>query len=140
MAKTFKPYLLRAMHQFITDKDGVPYIVVDCAVPGVNVPAAYIKDNQVVLNVSYSAASSLFIGNNTLEFSARFGSLMQQISVPIAAVKVVYNRDDLSEGVAFEANASDNLKTANDESAEGSETKEPDAKPKVTAPFLRVVQ
>ena len=88
-----RPYLLRAMHAWIIDNGQTPHVVVDAAFPGVNVPAQYIRDGKIVLNISSSAVSSLDIGNDTLAFQARFSGAAYLISVPLRAVLGIYARE-----------------------------------------------
>ena len=88
-----RPYLLRAMHAWITDNGQTPHVVVDASVPGVNVPAQYIRDGKIVLNISPTAVSHLDIGNETLAFQARFSGAAYLISVPLRAVLGIYARE-----------------------------------------------
>lgn len=96
-----RPYLLRAMHQWVTDNDQTPYIVVDALVPGVEVPMEHVRDNKITLNVSYSAANALELGNEWLMFQARFSGVSQSIAVPIHAVVAIYSKET-GEGLIFE--------------------------------------
>ena len=89
----FKPYLLRAFHEWTTNRGHVPHIVVDCSVAGVQVPVAWIKDNKVVLNISYLAADRLQMTDAEIKFNAALGSNRYSIIVPINAVRIIYNRD-----------------------------------------------
>lgn len=88
-----RPYLLRAMHAWITDNGQTPHVVVDAAVPGVNVPAQYVRDGRIVLNVSTSAVNGLDIGNEVLSFDARFSGVAWRVSVPVRAVLGIYARE-----------------------------------------------
>ena len=71
--KPRRPYLLRALHEWITDSGETPHIVVDAAAEGVTVPRQYVKDGKIVLNVSFSATQMLKLGNEFVSFEARFG-------------------------------------------------------------------
>ncbi len=88
-----RPYLLRAMHAWITDNGQTPHVVVDAALPGVDVPSHYVRDGKVVLNVSHTAVSNLDIGNETLMFLARFAGKSYSIRVPLRAVLGIYARE-----------------------------------------------
>jgi stringent starvation protein B len=71
--KPRRPYLLRALHEWITDSGETPHIVVDAAADNVTVPRQYVKDGKIVLNVSFSATQMLKLGNDFVSFEARFG-------------------------------------------------------------------
>ena len=90
--KPRRPYLLRALHEWITDSGDTPHIVVDASGESVMVPRQYIKDGKIVLNVSYSAAQGLKLGN---DFGASFS-----VSVPIKAVLGIYSRET-GQGMIF---------------------------------------
>ena len=94
-----KPYLIRALHEWCTDNGLTPHVAVRVD-PSVRVPAEYVKDGEIVLNVSYDATSSLQIGNDFLEFKARFGGVPREILVPIGRVLAVYAREN-GQGMAF---------------------------------------
>ena len=88
-----RPYLLRAMHEWMTDNGHTPYVVVDAGQPDVSVPAEYVQDGKIVLNVSYAAVRGLEIGNEELSFEARFAGRPQQVHVPVRAVVGIYARE-----------------------------------------------
>jgi stringent starvation protein B len=88
-----RPYLLRAMHAWITDNGQTPHVVVDASVPGVDVPGQYVRDGKIVLNISHTAVSHLDIGNELLMFQARFSGAAYAISVPLRAVLGIYARE-----------------------------------------------
>jgi len=95
-----RPYLLRAMHEWITDNTQTPHIVVDAGVQGVKVPPQHVKDGRIILNISLNAAQGLSIGNETLSFRARFGGVSQNIVVPIPAIIGIYARES-GQGMIF---------------------------------------
>ena len=95
-----RPYLLRAMHQWMTDGGMTPHLIVDAEREGVEVPRAYVKDGKIVLNVSYDATQRLELGNDWLEFDARFAGVAHHVRVPISAVLGVYARES-GEGMVF---------------------------------------
>ena len=88
-----RPYLIRAMHAWITDNGQTPHIVVDTSVPDVVVPSQYIRDGKIVLNVSHNAVTSLDVGNDLLTFQARFSGAAYTVSVPVRAVLGIYARE-----------------------------------------------
>ena len=96
-----RPYLVRAMHEWMTDNHQTPHLVVDAAIAGAEVPKAYVRDGRITLNVSWQATQSLKLGNDWIEFSARFGGVSQQVRVPIAAVLGIYARET-GQGMLFQ--------------------------------------
>jgi stringent starvation protein B len=95
-----RPYLLRALHQWMTDNGQTPHIVVDATVTGVQVPVEHVKDGRITLNVSYSATGHLDLGLDAVSFEARFGGVARRIRVPLAAVVGIYARES-GEGLVF---------------------------------------
>ncbi|SEK97020.1 stringent starvation protein B [Colwellia chukchiensis] len=89
-----KPYIVRAFYDWISDNDLTPYIVVDVSVYGVMVPAAYVSDGQIVLNVSAAAVGSIALGDETIELSARFGGKLEMISIPYGAIAAIYAKEN----------------------------------------------
>lgn len=100
-----RPYLLRAMHEWVSDSGGTPHVIVDAARPGVQVPRAYVKDGKIVLNVSASATQRLVLGNEWIEFDARFAGVVHHVKVPVSAVLGIYARES-GEGMVFSADES----------------------------------
>jgi stringent starvation protein B len=98
--KPRRPYLLRALHEWISDSGETPHIVVDAAAEGVVVPRQYVKDGKIVLNVSFSATSALKLGNDAVSFEARFGGASFQVHVPVRAVLGIYARET-GQGMIF---------------------------------------
>jgi stringent starvation protein B len=94
-----RPYLLRALHDWCTDNGFTPYIAVHVG-PGVRVPMEYVKNNEIVLNVGFEATSGLKLGNEFIEFKARFGGTSREITVPIDHVVAIYAREN-GQGMAF---------------------------------------
>ena len=95
-----RPYLLRALHDWCTDNGFTPYIAVQVG-PGVRVPMEYVKNNEIVLNISAAATNHLSIGNDLLEFEARFGGVARQVSIPIDNVSAIFAQEN-GRGMAFE--------------------------------------
>ncbi|HVO06955.1 MAG TPA: ClpXP protease specificity-enhancing factor [Burkholderiaceae bacterium] len=95
-----RPYLLRAMHEWMADAGFTPHVIVDAARAGVEVPAAYVKDGRIVLNVSMNATQRLQLLNHGIEFDARFAGVVHHVRVPIGAVLGIYARET-GEGMVF---------------------------------------
>lgn len=95
-----RPYLLRAMHEWISDSGHTPHLVVDAGVTGVDVPRQFVKDGKIVLNVSWSATAQLKLGNDEITFSGRFGGASMMVFVPVNAVLAIYARET-GQGMIF---------------------------------------
>jgi stringent starvation protein B len=96
-----RPYLIRALHDWCIDNGFTPYIAV--LVDGeVRVPMEYVKNNEIVLNVGFEATTALKIGNEAIEFKARFGGTSREIVVPVDHVIAIYAREN-GQGMAFPA-------------------------------------
>jgi stringent starvation protein B len=95
-----RPYLLRAMHEWMTDNGQTPHVVVDAAVDGVVVPRQYVRDGRIILNVGYSATAGLVIRNDSITFSARFGGAAFDVSLPLSAVLGIYAAET-GQGMIF---------------------------------------
>lgn len=94
-----RPYLIRALHDWCTDNGFTPYLAVYVD-RSVQVPQEYVKNNEIVLNVSFEATSQLQLGNDFIEFKARFGGVAREIAVPIDHVIAIYAREN-GQGMAF---------------------------------------
>ena len=88
-----RPYLLRALHEWIADNGMTPHLLVDATRPAVQVPMHAVKDGKIVLNVAERAVQHLEMGNAVIRFSARFGGVSHAVSVPISAVLAIYARE-----------------------------------------------
>jgi stringent starvation protein B len=94
-----RPYLIRALHDWCTDNGFTPYIAVHVDA-NVQVPKEYVKNNEIVLNVGFEATSGLKLGNDVIEFKARFGGQAREIVVPVDHVVAIYAREN-GQGMAF---------------------------------------
>lgn len=94
-----RPYLIRALHEWCTDNGFTPYIAVFVG-PQVRVPMEYVKNGEIVLNVGFEATTALELGNERIEFKARFGGSSREISVPVDHVIAIYAREN-GQGMAF---------------------------------------
>lgn len=98
-ATSTRPYLIRALHEWCTDNGLTPYIAV-LADESVQVPREYVQNGEIVLNVSFDATSALTLGNEFVEFKARFGGIAREIMVPVDRVLAIYAREN-GQGMAF---------------------------------------
>jgi len=95
-----RPYLLRAMHQWIAECGHTPHVIVDAGREGIEVPRAYVKDGKIVLNLSEGATQRLRLGNDDVEFEARFAGVIHHVRFPVTAVLGIYARET-GEGMVF---------------------------------------
>ncbi|WP_027995555.1 ClpXP protease specificity-enhancing factor [Simplicispira psychrophila] len=96
---TTRPYLIRALHEWCTDNGFTPYLAVRVD-DSVQVPREYVKDGEIVLNVGIDATNALQLGNDFIEFTARFGGKPRDIMVPVGRVIAIYAREN-GQGMAF---------------------------------------
>lgn len=95
-----RPYLIRALYEWIDDNQLTPHLLVDATLEGVNVPLQFVEDGRIVLNVSASATHDLLLGNESVRFYARFGGVDTAVEVPIDAVLAIYAREN-GQGMMF---------------------------------------
>jgi stringent starvation protein B len=94
-----RPYLIRALYDWCTDNGLTPYVAV-LVDDTVQVPREYVKNGEIVLNISFDATSSLKLGNEFIEFKARFAGTAREIIVPVSRVIAIYAREN-GQGMAF---------------------------------------
>lgn len=102
---THRPYMIRALHEWILDNNCTPYILVNAFTKGVAVPQDYVKDGQIVLNISPQAINTLVISNAAIEFEGRFGGISTKVYVPVQAVMGIYAREN-GQGMMFDSDDS----------------------------------
>jgi stringent starvation protein B len=95
-----RPYILRAIHQWITDNGLTPHLLVNASAPGVRVPEQYIENGKIILNISERAVSGYHQDNDWIMFQARFGGRSQEITVPVPAVLAIYAKEN-GKGMVF---------------------------------------
>lgn len=141
-----RPYLLRALYEWIADNGMTPHVLVDARAPGVRVPAHTVKDGQVVLNIADRAVGRLEMDGDALRFSARFGGVSQSVVVPMAAVIAIYAREtgqgmalppELHPGEPGEADADVNTAAAVSDAADDTS---PEAGPPKRGAHLRIIK
>lgn len=121
------PYLLRATNEWVLDNQYTPYLIVDATVDGTMVPMDYVKDGQIVLNISPTAIRDLVMANEHVMFSGRFGGIAQEIFVPIEAVLGLVAKEN-GEGMWFSKENGDQKPDP------------PETTPRKPAPSLKVVK
>lgn len=95
-----RPYILRALYEWLLDNDATPYLLVDATLSNVTVPRQFVKDGRIVLNISPTAVRGLHIDNDALSFNARFSGQPMDVYVPIVAVQAIYASEN-GEGMGF---------------------------------------
>jgi len=95
-----RPYLIRAIHEWILDNEMTPHLLVDIEGDGVDVPAQQGQNGKIVLNISPQAVEGLMLGNDAIGFRARFGGIATDVYVPVAAVLAVYAKEN-GRGMVF---------------------------------------
>ena len=130
-----RPYLVRAIYQWIADNGMTPHLLVDVEVDGVQVPAEHIQNGKIILNIAPMAISNLVLSDAEITFSARFSGKSLGIYVPIEAVLAVYAKEN-GQGMMFSED--DGAISAPDDGDDDPDT-DPD-KPKPKRPSLRVVK
>ena len=128
--KSTKPYLIRAIHEWCSDSNFTPYLSVKVDA-STRVPVEYVKNGEIVLNVSYDATHRLTIGNESVQFSARFNGVSRECSIPIEAVIGIFAREN-GQGLFFDVEPSQPA---------ASEAEAPaDAPPPPSRPKLQIVK
>jgi stringent starvation protein B len=136
-----KPYMMRAIHEWCMDNGMTPHLLVVVNVQ-TKVPRAFVKDGEIVLNLSYSATKDLHIENDAVTFSARFGGASQNLYVPMDAVRGIFAREN-GQGMFFELDSQGKPASSGQASSEGGTDGEPvevKAKAGKKRPTLTVVK
>jgi stringent starvation protein B len=130
-----KPYLIRALYEWLEDNNATPYIMVDSTQPDVEIPPGIAKEGRVVLNIAHRAVQGLEIDNAYIAFSARFSGVSQNLYIPIQAVMAIYSMED-GEGMMF---ANSEPETA-DDTGDSSDKNKPAKKDVESRPGLKIVK
>jgi stringent starvation protein B len=102
-----KPYLIRSIYEWIVDNDLTPHLLVNAEHDQAILPTAYIEDGKIVLNVRPQAIQGLSLGNDEIEFNARFSGKPMHISVPVQAILAIYAKEN-GKGMVFDPEEEDN--------------------------------
>lgn len=97
-----KPYLIRAIHEWICDNGLTTYLLVDASYPGVEFPRDLVQDNRIILNIAPQAVQGFVADNDRVFFSARFSGRPMSISIPVAAISAIYAKEN-GQGMAFDS-------------------------------------
>ncbi|MGY5394035.1 MULTISPECIES: ClpXP protease specificity-enhancing factor [Acinetobacter] len=130
-----RPYLARAIYEWICDNNLTPYLLVDATQPNTRVPEQFIQDGQIVLNIVPHAVHQLHMSNDAITFSARFGGVSRDIYVPLYAVLGIYAREN-GQGLFFDPNEYENIQVQQDDLKSEPEQNEEQPKKK---PSLRLL-
>ena len=103
---TSRPYLVRAIHEWILDNGMTPHLLVDIEGEGVEVPAQQGQNGKIVLNISPAAVEGLSLGNDAIGFRARFGGIATEVYVPLDAVLAIYAKEN-GRGMVFNEDGDD---------------------------------
>lgn len=143
-----KPYLIRALHDWCTDSGYTPHIVVNVDENTV-VPMDFVQDGKITLNISYLSTNGLEIGNDYIEFQARFNGVVEDLFIPVAAVSGIFAREtgtgmgfEVSESAPYPAAGQSPSGAGRDEAAPGAESDEKTRSEKSSerAPHLRIIK
>lgn len=118
MMTSNQPYLLRAIHEWILDNEMTPHLLVNAEMPHVDVPAQFIKDGQIVLNIATHAVSNMLMDNEAVSFSARFSGEVKNLYIPVYAIRAIYASEN-GQGLVFQEIEFQEEPEAFEESTEG---------------------
>lgn len=137
-----RPYLVRALYDWIVDNNCTPYILVNAYGDGVEVPQEHVKDGQIILNISPAAVHNLALGEESINFQGRFGGIPKQVLVPMVSVLGIYAKEN-GQGMIFEAEGpgpNPPRPTGTDEPGKTTEPSPGEPRPGGTKPPLRLVK
>ncbi len=147
--KPSRPYLLKALYEWVQDNDMTPHIAVDATLQGVQVPEQFVQDGQITLNIAPGAVQGLLIDDQGVSFSARFGGVPMNVYVPIIAVMAIFTRENgmgmgfgMEPGIEALLEQAERGTVAPEEVQADASTEEEGSRPRSTGkkPTLRVVK
>ena len=139
-----RPYLIRALYEWIVDNGHTPYMLVDTALDVVEVPRAFVENGRIILNISPEATHSLVLGNEAVTFNARFSGTAMDVHVPVSSVLAIYAREN-GQGMMF-GDQDDTPPGPGTDPGSGSPFKKPElekgptAPPETKRPSLKIVK
>ena len=136
MMTSTRPYLIRAIYEWIEDNGMTPHILVNTDLPGVEVPKQHVRENRIILNINPAAVRDLRLGNDWIEFNARFGGVARVVRIPVAAVLAIYAREN-GQGMAFSEERSDDDEPP---APDAPQPDQPPIKPVRGKPTLKIVK
>lgn len=101
-----RPYLIRALYEWVVDNKWTPHLLVDALKPGVRVPEVYVHEGKIVLNVAPQAIANLELGNDWVSFDARFSGVLHRIRIPVKSINSIYAAEN-GRGMFFDADEYD---------------------------------
>ena len=119
-----RPYMVRAIFEWLEDNNLTPHIMVDATQPNVTVPREYVQDGRIVLNIASRATGNLVIQNDFINFHARFGGVSRELWVPMQAVMGIYAKEN-SQGMFFDPTEYDDVVPSDIDVTEPSQTERP---------------
>ncbi len=119
-----KPYLIRAIHQWLLDNNLTPHLLVNATLPNVKVPQQFVKDGHIVLNIVTHAISNLHMDNEAISFSARFSGVPESLYLPIQAIQAIYASEN-GEGLSFPEEISDEQEATEEQNMDLEEAEQP---------------
>ena len=124
-----RPYMVRAIYQWIEDNELTPYLMVDATAENVQIPVEHVQDGRIVLNIASRATGNMSMENDYVHFSARFGGISQEIWVPLTAVLGIYAKEN-QQGMFFDPNEYDGYEPEVEATSTSTNAKPTTAKPK----------
>jgi len=128
--------MIRALYEWITDNHMTPHLLVDATHPQAVVPAQFVEDGKIVLNINPTAVRALVLGNGQIEFGARFGGVAMEVRVPVGAVLGIYAREN-GHGILF---PDDGPEIEDTQETEDKSTESTAPKPPRKRPTLKIVK
>lgn len=120
-----RPYLIRAIYEWIADNDKTPYLLVDASRDDLDAPIEYAEEGRLVLNASPRAVQGLSMGNDVIRFSARFGGVARGVTLPVGAVMAVYAREN-GQGMLFGSEAEEEAEHDTDQTQSVNSAQDPE--------------
>lgn len=128
-----RPYLIRALYDWLLDNNLTPYVMVDATFPEVSVPQQFVNDGKIILNIAPSAIAALALGNKVVEFKARFSGISYHIILPVMSIQAIYSYEN-GRGMVF------NEEEDGGDTTDGGHDDPPPPSSKSKASHLRIIK